>query len=277
MNLLAKMTALFATKAENGLSPMSTETTVKTELVETKSQPKPKPKKLTKKQQLENSKFLKEYSDSAVMVSDRVDFYSKKLIDFKDSGRESYITLLEKTAELTHIAIQSGNTLVEAKKELNPKEFDIVCKNYKVSKRTIDRTIELVGDSRVSKLTLNQLKSIKNISKTKLLVMKDLTDTEFKLVVKGNDNYYKVLVTKNNTDKFKDTKSPYPNITDTQYKKFISEPLEFSIRELSVMKEKLKKSETTLRKVRKELSELKPKPKKSVNNTTKPTQNKKVS
>jgi len=277
MNLLAKMTALFATKAENGLSPMSTETTVKTELVETKSQPKPKPKKLTKKQQLENSKFLKEYSDSAVMVSDRVDFYSKKLIDFKDSGRESYITLLEKTAELTHIAIQSGNTLVEAKKELNPKEFDIVCKNYKVSKRTIDRTIELVGDSRVSKLTLNQLKSIKNISKTKLLVMKDLTDTEFKLVVKGNDNYYKVLVTKNNTDKFKDTKSPYPNITDTQYKKFISEPLEFSIRELSVMKEKLKKSETTLRKVRKELSELKQKPKKSVNNTTKPTQNKKVS
>jgi len=283
MNLFSKIASALTTPTK-GLSPMSdtdtpTTNTVKSEIIKDKVS-QLKKKKPTKKQQLANSKFLKEYSESDRVVLERVDFYTEKLIGLKESGRDSYITLLEKTAELTYIAIQSGNTLVEAKNELDSEQYDLLCKNYKVSKRTIDRSIELVGDKRVSELTLNELKSIKSISKKKLLVMKDLSDKDFESVVSGEDDSFKVLVEKNKKDKLKNIKSPYPNITDTQYKRYLSEPLEFSINELSVMKEKLKKSESTLRKVRKELRELKElssKPTKSVNNTTKPTQNKKVS
>ena len=283
MSLLSTITSAL-TPSTKGLSPINdtntqTKNIVKSEIHKDKVS-QPKKKKLTKKQQLENSKFLKEYSESDRVVFERVDFYTKKLIDFKESGRESYITLIEKTAELTYIAIQSGNTLVEAKNELDSEQYDLLCKNYKVSKRTIDRTIKLVGDKRVSKLTLNELKSIKNISKKKLLVMKDLPDKDFKSVVSGNDISFKKLIEKNKTDKLGDIKSPYANLTDKEYRKCISEPLEFSINEYSVMKEKLKKTETTLRKVRKELRDLKElsqKPTKSLNNTTKLTPNKKVS
>lgn len=283
MNLFSKIASKL-TISTKGLSPMSdtdTPTTniVKSEIIKEKVS-QLKKKKPTKKQQLANSKFLKEYSESDRVVLERVDFYTEKLIGFKESGRDSYITLLEKTAELTYIAIQSGNTLVEAKNELDSEQYDLLCKNYKVSKRTIDRTIELVRDKRVSELTLSELKSIKNISKKKLLVMKDLSDEDFKSVVSGEDDNYKKLVEKNKTDELNNTKSPYDNLTDKEYRKLISEPLEFSINELSVMKEKWKQSESTLRKVRKELRELKelsPKSKKSVNNTTKPTPKKKVS
>ena len=151
MNLLTQLTALFATKSENGLSPLSDiDTTIETELVETKSQPKTKTKKLTKKQQLENSKFLNECSDNGVMVSDRVDFYTDKLKTLKKSGRDSYITYTEKKIEMTFNIIKMGNTLQSAKAELSKKDYELVCMNAKVSERTIDRYLFLVVDNRIS-------------------------------------------------------------------------------------------------------------------------------
>lgn len=275
MNLFKSVLSVFS-KTESGLLPMVDNNVevevvddggVKVELGVEKSPKKPK------------QKYTKSYSKlkkdlSGVIVSDKVYNYTEKLSELMKVGRDSYISMVEKRIETTYYFIQIGNTLLEAKSELSKTDFDLLCKNLKVSERSISRYLSFVSDDRVSKLTMKQLMLIKKPSKEKLSTMSGLTDNQFSEVLKGNDKSYNELVKKLKADKLKDMKSPYANITDKVYKDCISEGIEYTLDLMSEANGKLKNSENMIKKLKQQLSELKPKPTTAANNSNTKTKKK---
>lgn len=261
-------------KTANGLLPMDETTKVvdkqsNISIEEPTKTTVDKQKKPTKKEQLANSKAKAEMANSGALLSEIADSYLEKLLGFKESGRESYITMKEKNAEMTYIAIQTGSTLIEAQKELSKREYEMICKKYNVSKRTIDRLKEVASDKRVVKLTKEQLLNIKNVSQKKLVLMRNLSDADFKKVINGKDEAYSKMIAAKKDDELKELKSPYSFISDEDYQKLSSESKEFCIAYINENLELLKKKDSELRKLRKELRELKAQTPKSANNSTK--------
>ncbi len=151
--------------------------------------------------------------------------------------------------------IDCGNYLLECKSEFNTGDFKTLCKKFPVSQKTLDRYMDLVSDTRVSVLTIKELRVMKNSSKSKLENMKGLTDKQFKSTLKGNDTYYTPEVERLEKIKLNNLTSKYPNISDKVYRELKKGGFEYTVDYLNKEINQQQKNIST--KLRKNVSQIK--------------------
>ena len=151
--------------------------------------------------------------------------------------------------------IDCGNYLLECKSEFNTGDFKILCKQFPLSMKTLNRYMDLVSDDRVSILTIKQLRVMKNSSKSKLENMKKLTDKQFKSTLKGDDTFYKKEVERLKKEKLQNLTSSYSNISDKVYRKLKKGGFEYTVNHLDKEINQQQKNIST--KLRKNVSQIK--------------------
>lgn len=258
-------------KTTNPLSPIKKESKVADKKSEVKSTT-PKKRK-SKNTELKKSKL--KFDMSKHITTEEYEEYLKKIQSVLSDDKKFISDNKSLRVSKTFNFIQKGIYLRDAKSELVDNEWKLLCKTIPYSQRQIDRDIEFVTtDSRIDKITELQLGSLKNPSKTKLIKMKDLSNSEFSKVLSGNDEKYKVLLRKQKSQKNSDLVSPHKNISDDEYRDFKSQTIDYMINLLSDEKTEsqkmLKTEKEKVTKIRKELRELKSKSPKPSNNTLKP-------
>jgi hypothetical protein len=156
---------------------------------------------------------------TVISKNPKYDDFVTQLKPYVDDSKSVMKEIYSKSVRLVYNYIQMGKILTKSKETLSKDDYESLLKHFDIEERTAYRYIKLVKNDNVSKLSIDNMKSMINPSIGKLTKMHSLSDDEFETVLCGNDEPLQVTSNSGDTENVYPLSSQIDNTTYDELKK----------------------------------------------------------
>lgn len=142
---------------------------------------------VSKDKSIETTTTIDESMVTVESKNPKFEDFKSQLTPLFEESQKIKDEIYSKSVRLTYNYIQIGNILTKSKKALSTDDYVKLIGNFDIDVRTAYRYIKLVDNDNVSKLTMDDMKSMIKPSMGKLVKMHSLSDEEFESVLCGDD------------------------------------------------------------------------------------------